>query len=260
MVIPSHYNGIPIVGTGYIYAQNTGSFLGTNSYDDFCINVDEIKIYNKDLMEDNSISTIYFAQHHNVSIKNFNYIDFSKLEKLVYISNITRENLNLPNCKHEYGYDFSYWDCYVSDLIDILPIPYDDNGEVKVDFSHDFKIVVTKNYKQHVLKELQFFKDKKNQSERYNHSMYMECIKLLENIMVLPNIYFYNNYSETDKTLYWIDYIENGEKVFTPFNPYNGSKTFLGWYTEKECINKWDFSKNIELEENQVLKLYAKWS
>ena len=44
--------------------------------------------------------------------------------------------------------------------------------------------------------------------------------------------------------------------------------TFMGWYKEPECINKWDFDNDIvpskEYDENgqyilKEIKLYAKW-
>lgn len=46
-----------------------------------------------------------------------------------------------------------------------------------------------------------------------------------------------------------IDYID------TPKTPTNGSYKFYGWYTEPECINRFDFNNKI----NKDTKLYAKW-
>ena len=84
------------------------------------------------------------------------------------------------------------------------------------------------------------------------------------------NVSYYYNYegSENDG-YYWIDDIENGEKIeVIPEEPKREGYKFGGWYKEQECINKWDFAKDTvekvkvdrtnytEFVEN---KLYAKW-
>ncbi len=87
----------------------------------------------------------------------------------------------------------------------------------------------------------------------------------------LPNYYaanvsYYYNYegSENDG-YYWIDDIENGEKIeVIPDEPKREGYKFGGWYKEQECINKWDFEKDtiIKAEYHEKFienKLYAKW-
>ena len=88
---------------------------------------------------------------------------------------------------------------------------------------------------------------------------YIDLVPYFEKWFIEPNIYFYYNTSEEDEDIYWIDHNDNGETLFTPYEPYKEGKTFLGWYTEKECINEWNFDTTIELGENEVLNLYAKW-
>ena len=131
----------------------------------------------------------------------------------------------------------------------------------------DFKFVVAKDYQEYIM-EIFETKFKEYVPEKHqNDIQYLDTLNfrgfvyyfLLEKWFVEPNIYFYNNTSEEDEDIYWIDHNDNGETLFTPYEPYNEGKTFLGWYTEKECINEWNFDTKIDLGENEVLNLYAKW-
>ena len=73
------------------------------------------------------------------------------------------------------------------------------------------------------------------------------------------NINYYFNYKNSDNDgVYWIDNVEQGERIIDipPTAPTRKGWTFGGWYTEPECINKWEFTNTVP--ENGV-DLYAKW-
>jgi hypothetical protein len=80
--------------------------------------------------------------------------------------------------------------------------------------------------------------------------------------------YYYNYEIRKNDGIYWIDDYDGELISYIPENPYRAGYTFCGWYKEPECINKWDFEKDIvpekEITEGNTyifkeLKLYAKW-
>ena len=81
--------------------------------------------------------------------------------------------------------------------------------------------------------------------------------------------YKYNFKGAENFGYYWIDDIDNGEKIeVTPDTPEREGYTFGGWYTEEECVNKFDFDTVFNkpvLEEGDIYPddyvtyLYAKW-
>ena len=75
------------------------------------------------------------------------------------------------------------------------------------------------------------------------------------------NIVFMNNYSFGEKEGYYsLDNIETGGKIPVPSTaPERNGYEFTGWYTEPECINKWDFDMTLELEKDEEFRLYAGW-
>ena len=63
---------------------------------------------------------------------------------------------------------------------------------------------------------------------------------------------------------YYVDNIEAGNKIENiPPEPTRKGYTFGGWYTEKECINIWDFDNIPTVSDNEEtfveFTLYAKW-
>lgn len=75
------------------------------------------------------------------------------------------------------------------------------------------------------------------------------------------NVSFLNNFpSEVKETYYSIDNIKTGEKISIPSQPTYEGYQFTGWYTEKECINKFDFSISPVIEGNETFRLYAGWN
>lgn len=64
-----------------------------------------------------------------------------------------------------------------------------------------------------------------------------------------------------DDTSYFIIDINEGELIsFIPDNPNKEDMEFCGWYKEKECINEFDFDKDIVKLENGIMKIYGKWN
>jgi len=90
------------------------------------------------------------------------------------------------------------------------------------------------------------------------------------------NIEFMYNYEEApNEGYYWIDDIDNGEKIeIIPPDPEREGYIFCGWYCEPECVNKWDFDTIINIPvpietsnndllyypKNYVTFIYAKWN
>lgn len=81
-------------------------------------------------------------------------------------------------------------------------------------------------------------------------------------IYAVANVtYYYNYFGTPNGDCYWLDQVEAGDKIeYIPPEPIRSSNRykFDGWYTEKECINKWDFASNV-MPTTGELNLYAKW-
>ena len=63
---------------------------------------------------------------------------------------------------------------------------------------------------------------------------------------------------------YYVDNVEAGSKIENiPPEPTRSGYTFGGWYTEKECVNKWNFDNVPTVSNNDdafvEFALYAKW-
>ena len=63
---------------------------------------------------------------------------------------------------------------------------------------------------------------------------------------------------------YYIDYVEYGKTIENiPPEPTVKGYKFNGWYTEADCINKWNFENTLSQldkdEDFNELCLYAKW-
>ncbi|NCA66613.1 MAG: hypothetical protein EOM87_00965 [Clostridia bacterium] len=77
---------------------------------------------------------------------------------------------------------------------------------------------------------------------------------------ILPaNVSYMNNYSdEVNGGYYWVDDIAIHQKIKTiPYEPKREGYLFGGWYTEPECVNKWDFATDIKGTDDLIL--YAEW-
>ncbi len=69
---------------------------------------------------------------------------------------------------------------------------------------------------------------------------------------VAANVRYY-----IDNELSYIDYIDSQEKYILPKIGNRDGYTFDGWYTEKECINKWN--EEVPQFYEEELNLYARW-
>ena len=88
----------------------------------------------------------------------------------------------------------------------------------------------------------------------------------LPTIYKSANVIYYMNV-DTDDT-FFVDDCDDSKVNVIPPDPYRDGYTFMGWYKEKECINKFDFENEIipkkeyDEEGNYILKetnIYAKW-
>jgi len=89
-----------------------------------------------------------------------------------------------------------------------------------------------------------------------------------ENLMP-ANISFKFNYPDNpNEGYFFIDLLEEGGILLKPpYDPKREGYAFAGWYTEENCINKWNFEIdtvkiNFDEEGNRIYEefcLYAKW-
>ncbi len=83
------------------------------------------------------------------------------------------------------------------------------------------------------------------------------------------NLQFMHNYENApNEGYYWVDDIENGEKIeVMPTNPTREGYTFGGWYADKECLTEFDFEQTFKngdytpwtYPDNFTTYVYAKW-
>ena len=75
------------------------------------------------------------------------------------------------------------------------------------------------------------------------------------------NITFMNNYplEDNDDKYYRLDNVEKDEKLIEPPAPELEGYTFTGWYTEEECVYKYDFNTTLDIEYGDEFVLYAGW-
>lgn len=81
--------------------------------------------------------------------------------------------------------------------------------------------------------------------------------------------YIYNYDNSPNEGYYWVDNYTNDLIKFIPPIPIREGYEFQGWYKEPECLNAWDFEKDILGDDiligsEQILEytgtyLYAKW-
>ena len=82
----------------------------------------------------------------------------------------------------------------------------------------------------------------------------------LNSHLFLANITFMNNYPlEDNGGHYRLDNVEKDEKLIEPPAPELEGYTFTGWYTEEECIYKYDFNTSLDIELGDEMVLYAGW-
>ena len=106
-----------------------------------------------------------------------------------------------------------------------------------------------------------FIYNKKNIYDEYQNFKYFNELADIH--------YIYNFDNAPNNSCYWIDDIDDGEKIeIIPPDPEREGYTFAGWYCEPECENEWDFNNKIikkDIEQGDfypddyVTYIYAKW-
>ena len=92
--------------------------------------------------------------------------------------------------------------------------------------------------------------------------LYFAKFKTLDEGKYSPaNITFMNNYplEDNEDKYYRLDNVEKDEKLIEPPEPELEGYTFTGWYTEEECIYKYDFNTTLDIELGDEMVLYAGW-
>lgn len=113
------------------------------------------------------------------------------------------------------------------------------------------------------------FVDQEIQEGYFDH-LYKGIYACLFPQIRLANMQFMYNYDNAENDgYYWIDDINNGEKIeIIPENPIREGYIFGGWYNEPECMTEFDFNQIFnksaideftEYPENYVTFAYAKW-
>lgn len=76
--------------------------------------------------------------------------------------------------------------------------------------------------------------------------------------------YFYNYENAPNDGYYWLDDLEDGEKItYIPENPTREGYLFGGWFKDEACTEVWDFETDTitkPAEGYYENKIYAKWN
>lgn len=76
--------------------------------------------------------------------------------------------------------------------------------------------------------------------------------------------YFYNYENAPNDGYYWIDDLEDGEKItYIPENPTREGYLFGGWFKDEACTEVWDFEKDAIIKPAEGFyenKIFAKWN
>lgn len=98
------------------------------------------------------------------------------------------------------------------------------------------KIVVRKDYYHIMVHDL------------YADDPFRQTGKEFDTRVLCSNVEFHLNY-DTDNEVFWIDIYDEGDLIKKHYGgEYELSRegyVFAGWHTEPECINKWDFDKDV---------------
>jgi len=146
---------------------------------------------------------------------------------------ISYESLKVANISYLYNYNEEpHYDCYWE---------HGDDREVLFDMLSENPI--KEGY------ELDgWYTDKEGENE----------FDLLDKANNREDLQVYAKWQTPNDGYYWIDDIEEGEKIKTiPINPERDDYEFTGWYEEEECINKINLEEIIMGEE--TITLYAGW-
>ena len=118
--------------------------------------------------------------------------------------------------------------------------------------NEDFKLYISHN---HIKLNQNRYENEYNSNGKKDYSY-----------LTIANVVYYLNDDTEDS--YFVDDCDNEKIVNIPTDPIRDGYKFMGWYKEKECINKWDFENDIvptkQYDENNEYifietSLYAKW-
>lgn len=91
-----------------------------------------------------------------------------------------------------------------------------------------------------------------------------EICKEYMNVRAANVAYFYNYENAPNDGYYWIDDLENGEKItYIPENPTREGYLFGGWFKDEACTEVWDFEKDAIIKPAEGFyenKIFAKWN
>ena len=148
---------------------------------------------------------------------------------------------NIINYEYFYGQNCEYYDCSYT------------NYNIKMSVNNRVKMTRGAGYLDYSL--VYGFKHYYKFNEEYQSSQNWN-----DNVSV-GNVEFMNNYpNELKDNYYSLDNIKGDEKLYMPPNPILEGYDFTGWYTEPECVNKFNFSISPTIEENKIFRLYAGWT
>ena len=242
VIIPSLYKETPVIGfdvpaTMYLGYYETIEVWHANDYHS----------YETGCIKSNQLKTLYFGAHHaNRSI------DTETSNKRVFMSDLYYGSLSSD--------DMLYIDAefMLSNIVQPLNCG-------SINYSRDKESYLINVFSKNMI--YQFLHDEQlmKMNLQFDDDEVFDIKLLYEYGYVTENIEFYYNIDSAPCEMYWIDYEKDQTLIFEPPVPYLEGYEFLGWYKESECINQWDFDKDmiessLDLENMVQLKLYAKWS
>ena len=183
-------------------------------------------------------------------VREFGYARFTNPGAgTIYLRDLSLQKLYMPSTIIGQGYNYEYLSgvhqdmqiYYCGEVIDLYPIyPYDSNHKI------DYYVPLER-------------------FDQFENALGTEStFKPTTSHLYKANISYRLN-SEDMCEYYYVDNIEAGSKIVNiPPEPTRAGYTFGGWYTEKECVNKWNFNNVPTVSNNDdsfvEFRLYAKWT
>ena len=104
----------------------------------------------------------------------------------------------------------------------------------------------------------------KNHPKIFMSNFFMSNYKGIEELSAANVSYFYNYEGAPSDGYYWLDDLEDGEKIaYIPENPTREGYLFGGWFKNEDCTEVWDFETDTitkPADEYYENILYAKWN
>ena len=101
----------------------------------------------------------------------------------------------------------------------------------------------------------------------FNYTTTISCKTLKEDFTTYikaANVAYYYNYDGApNNNYYFIDNSDDGYVIKPKYDPVRVGYEFIGWFTEEECINEFNFETDVLFDEIEKgykeYKLFAKW-